>query len=165
MALTKPGNPPITSSNRSAYDHKVWLEALVDQVELLQWFIGELISEGVTAWWKAGHAAPSVTGLDTTVTVAAGAGFYANVPFRKYSSSGVEILATVTHPRIDKVCWDAQNENLVAVQGTAAASPAAPAVPTNYVEIAEVYVRVGSTTIKAADDSTNSYMTDTRDFV
>lgn len=170
MAFTSPGNPPITSGDRTASVHKSWLEEFVAAFELVQWFLSQELAGGATGIWAYGSVGydscvPSVTGLDMVVTVAAGAGFYGGVPWRKDISSNVAVVAPVSNPRIDLVAWDAENSTLVLVNGTEAASPSAPALPTNHVEICQVYNRVGETVIKSTDDSTNGYITNTRTFV
>ncbi|HOB90345.1 MAG TPA: hypothetical protein PKG74_03395 [Candidatus Colwellbacteria bacterium] len=65
--------------------------------------------------------------------------------------------APSSNPRIDLLCIDSAGA-LSIVQGTEAASPSAPTYPAGKYVIAEVYLRVGATSIKNTDDSTNGYI-------
>ncbi len=73
--------------------------------------------------------------------------------------------APSTNPRIDLVVIDNAG-TVTIVQGTENASPAVPAYPKDKIVICEVYNRVGETSIKDADDSTNGYIqNDVRPFI
>lgn len=65
--------------------------------------------------------------------------------------------APSTNPRIDILTMDSSG-TLAITQGVEAGSPVAPAYPTNKLVLCEVYNRVGETSIKDADDSTNGYI-------
>lgn len=71
------------------------------------------------------------------------------------------MVAPSTNPRIDVVEITQENDYNI-VTGSEAASPSAPSVSANCLKLAEIYHRVGSTSIKNTDDSTNSYITDSR---
>ena len=171
MAFSNPGNPPISSGDRTASAHKAWLEKVAAAMELMQWFMAQDMGGGGTGWWAYGSvgydsAKPAVTGLDTTVTVGVGAGFYGGVPFRNAAESSVEIPAPVSDGRIDLVAWDAKSSLLKRIAGTEASTPAAPALPTDHVEVCRVRCRVGQTVILSSDtDAGEGYITDTRSFV
>jgi hypothetical protein len=69
-------------------------------------------------------------------------------------------VVPATNPRIDAIGIGEDGEWEV-VTGTEAASPVAPALSSGTVPLCEIYFRVGSTSIKDSDDSTNAYITDT----
>lgn len=73
--------------------------------------------------------------------------------------------APTTNPRIDLVTIDSAG-TIAITQGTEAASPSAPAYPATKLVLAEVYNRVGETSIKDASDGTNGYVyNDVRPFL
>lgn len=74
------------------------------------------------------------------------------------------ISAPSTHPRIDVV--QISNVGTISIKtGSEGASPSAPLVDTNNLKLAEIYCRVGMSSIKDTDDSTNGYITDARTYV
>ena len=73
------------------------------------------------------------------------------------------LVAPVANPRIDLV--QISKLNVVTVkEGAENASPVAPTVDTDNIALAQIYHRVGETSIKDTDDSTNGYITDVRSF-
>lgn len=72
-------------------------------------------------------------------------------------NSGVMTAPTV-NPRIDLIVYDTGGAVIAVRTGTEAASPSAPTPTTGDVVLAKIYHRVGSTSIKEQDDSTNSYV-------
>lgn len=73
--------------------------------------------------------------------------------------------APITNPRIDILTIDSAGI-LAITQGTEAASPTAPAYPSDKLVLCEVYNRVGETSIKDASDGTNGYIyNDVRPFL
>ena len=87
---------------------------------------------------------------DMTVAVAAGLvriGGY----FAYYAGANVTIAAAdSTNPRIDTVCCD-YNGTVSRVAGTAATLPVPPDVPANSIQLAQVYVQAGATSIGAGN--------------
>ncbi|MHC1701479.1 MAG: hypothetical protein AB9900_10930 [Humidesulfovibrio sp.] len=61
------------------------------------------------------------------------------------------ITAPVTHPRIDRVVIDRITGAVSVVEGTEAASPAAPAIPTGKLPVAQVLLATDTTAITNAD--------------
>ena len=47
----------------------------------------------------------------------------------------------------------------------ASATPAEPTLPSNHAPVAYVYLRVGGTSIKSIDDTTNHYIVDARTYI
>jgi hypothetical protein len=75
------------------------------------------------------------------------------------------ITAPASHPRIDILTIDSSG-TLAITQGTEAASPVVPSYPTNKAVLCEIYNRVGETSVKDADDSSNGYISnDVRPFI
>ncbi|MCA9416652.1 MAG: hypothetical protein KC917_10290 [Candidatus Omnitrophica bacterium] len=66
-----------------------------------------------------------------------------------------------TNPRIDAIGIGEDGEWEI-VTGTEDPSPTAPSLSATTVPLCEIFFRVGSTSIKDTDDSTNAYITDTR---
>lgn len=121
---------------------------LIDQVA------AALAGDGVLS--GMGVAAQSTP--DMTVAVAAGQvriGGY----FAAYAGANVTITtADSTNPRFDLICCD-YNGTVSRVGGTAAALPVPPAIPANSIELAQVYVPAGVTSI------TNAMIVDKRPVV
>lgn len=67
-------------------------------------------------------------------------------------------------PRIDLVEID-QDGSINIKTGNEAGIPSAPTVSAGATELAEIYHRVGESSIKDTDDSTNGYITDTRNIL
>lgn len=65
--------------------------------------------------------------------------------------------APSSNPRIDIVTIDSAG-TIAITQGSEAASPVAPSYPFNKLVICEVYNRVGETSIKTNDDTSNGYI-------
>lgn len=83
----------------------------------------------------------------------------------------ISIPAPSANPRIDRIDFvrglgvNSVPGGPTRTAGTEAASPVAPAAPDNSIPLATVYCRVGMTSVKDADDSTNGYITDARVFL
>jgi hypothetical protein len=65
--------------------------------------------------------------------------------------------APISHPRIDILTID-NTGTLAITQGTEASSPVVPSYPANKAVLCEIYNRVGETSVKDSDDSTNGYI-------
>lgn len=77
------------------------------------------------------------------------------------STTSATFVAPVTNPRID--IMQISTAGVVSIKaGTENASPSAPSVDAGNLKLAEIYHRVGETSIKNTDDSTNGYITDSR---
>jgi hypothetical protein len=105
-----------------------------------------------------------------TVRVNAGSGIASGMPvsLSAYYDTTV-IVAPTANPRIDVVEIGVNPKTgisgILVVTGIEAGSPSAPSVTTGYYKLAEIYCRVGMTSIKDTDDSTNGYITDARRFL
>jgi hypothetical protein len=69
--------------------------------------------------------------------------------------------APTSNPRIDAV-GVRQSGEWVVDTGTESSSPVAPTLGVDTVPLADIYFRVGSTSIKTVDDGVNAYVIDTR---
>lgn len=99
---------------------------------------------------------------DMTVSVNAGdaivAGVFCGV---KAATNSATVTAPTTNPRIDIV--QLATDGTISIKaGTENASPSAPTVDSGNMKLAELYLRVGATSIKNSDDATNGYITDAR---
>lgn len=102
---------------------------------------------------------------DMTVRVLVGAGVASGEPvalIEAYDTGAIE--APTGDPRIDLVEID-QDGAIHVVEGSEASSPEAPATTSGRMALAQIYLRVGATSIKDADDSTNGYITDARSYL
>ena len=101
---------------------------------------------------------------DMTVKVQSGSGIVsATGVVLSADTNTATLVAPVSNPRIDLV--QISKLNVISVKGGAeAGSPSSPTVDTDNIELAEIYHRVGETSIKDADDASNGYITDTRSF-
>ena len=97
-----------------------------------------------------------------TVKVSPGSGLVSGQPVCVLATTNTgTITGPSGNPRIDIVQVD--QYGVVSVKaGTEAGSPAAPSVDSGKVKLAEVYLRVGASSIKDTDDATNGYITDSR---
>ena len=68
--------------------------------------------------------------------------------------------APITNPKIDLLYYDVSSAALGITAGSEGSSPSAPSIPNpkTQIPIVLIYHRVGSTSIKNTDDSTNSYI-------
>lgn len=159
-------DPPITlSGSKKASDHKAWLEGVVDYLQLMAKLVTRFIGDGdgIVAYGSVGTDSYKTVATDPVsmkVTVLEGMGFHEYEPFELASdwTSG-DLMAPVGNPRIDTVSVDPADGSVTITAGSEAASPSAPSTPTGEVKIAEIYHRVAETAIKDSDDSTNGYIT------
>ena len=101
-----------------------------------------------------------------TVRVRPGIGYIDDTKVEKTTdTNSAAIVAPITNPRIDLITIDVQG-NVAIVTGTEMISPIAPTYPSSKIVLAEVYLRVGATSIKNTDDTSNGYISkDTRPVV
>ena len=99
---------------------------------------------------------------DLTVAVSTGAAFVAGVLTSAAATASLSgFAAPASDPRIDIV--QISDAGVVSRKaGTEAGSPSAPSVDSGNLKLAEVYNRVGQTSVKDTDDASNGYITDSR---
>jgi hypothetical protein len=98
-----------------------------------------------------------------TVVIGAGCGVVEGQPVQTAADT-LTFSGPSANPRIDLVTIT-QYGVATAVTGAEGAIPSAPALPAGSMTLAQIYHRVGELSIKDADDSTNGYITDKRDFI
>jgi hypothetical protein len=101
---------------------------------------------------------------DMTVEISTGAGLVAGQTVGVGAAVDTAAMtAPAANPRIDLVQID-QSGSVEVKTGTEAGSPVAPTVDADALALATIYHRVGSTSIKNSDDSSNSYIIDARSY-
>lgn len=116
--------------------------------------VNKLRDDAFASSWLLAHEQTS-PGL--TLKVENGTCYINNVRIDYAGGNSASFTAPVTNPRIDLLSIDISG-TLVRTAGTEAVSPVAPTLPTNQMAIAQIYNRVGQTSIKDTDDSTNGYI-------
>jgi hypothetical protein len=98
-----------------------------------------------------------------------GGRFYEGGTYKEFSLDGnLDVTTTASgtfsapsvNPKIDLLYYDTATNALAITAGAEGASPVAPTIPdpAKKIPVALIYHRVGSTSIKDTDDSTNSYI-------
>jgi len=124
--------------------------------------VNKLRDDAFASSWLLAH---EQTSPDLTLKVENGTCYINNTRIDFAGGNSPSFTAPVTNPRIDILSLNSSG-TLVRTAGTEAVSPSAPVEPTNSIIIAYVYNRVGQTSIKDIDDSTNGYVyKDTRQFL
>lgn len=99
-----------------------------------------------------------------TVDITAGSACVAGQVTALRADTTLTFTAPTTNPRIDSIQID-QEGNIETVAGTESATPSAPSVDADAFKIAEIYHRVGETSVKDSDDASNGYITDSRTYI
>ena len=167
-------NPMSDTGDREASSTLAWLEEFRKALQVVQWTINTVIGggDGVMAYGTdeddSGLVA-AVTVPNMTIKIRPFAGFVANVPFRVPDELVTAALtAPSTNPRIDAVVARALpglEGEFDILEGTEASSPTAPSPAEDEILLAWIHHRVGETSIKDADDSTNGYIEDKRTWI
>lgn len=155
---------PVASSKLNLWDDRI-----ETALELIEFFIAQ-------AWGGGSGVLRNATADDLAVKALSPAGLSAEVragyaiigrfPYKLGATTQtVPITAPVTNPRRDLVQARLGTWDISVKTGSEAASPVAPAVDTDAIALAEIYCRVGMTSIKDADDATNGYLIDVRSFL
>jgi hypothetical protein len=114
--------------------------------------------------YRNSFAAAQTDPVSLSVDVSGGGGFVSGQPIGTMTTQQVTVVAPVTNPRIDLIYVD--QLGVIAVQtGTEAASPVAPAAPTDTLGLWQIYNTTAQTSIKDTDDATNGYLTDVRAYI
>ena len=137
--------PPSGSTNDSvgAADRH-WQKGYFDELPNYNEYLAESTGYGIVS-----GCTPSISEL--TVNVAAGVVHLANGTRKELAASTVTLdAADASNPRIDLVYITAAGA-VAKVTGTAAATPSAPALPTDGISVAQVSVAANATTGTMAD--------------
>ena len=171
MSLYLPGHPPVSTQNRKSNSTKAWLE---DQADLIArgFQILAVLNGGLTgrvAYLSVGQNSLAVEGQgDLTVEVQTGLGFFEGIPLGLDAVQSITVGVPVTNDRIDRVSWDVLNKVAVLTVGVESATPSAPGVPENHLDLATILAR--TTMLKVlepgdSDDSTNAVVTNADNFI
>ncbi len=155
---------PVTSSKLNVWDDR--MEAAIELVHFLlnqAWGGGSGVVRGATDH-DLETVATSSPGL--SVEVKPGYAFIAQFPYKlDTTTETADVTPPTSQPRIDLVQARLATWDVGIKTGTEAASPEAPAPDEDCIALAELYLRVGMTSIKDEDDGTNGYITDARQFL
>lgn len=94
---------------------------------------------------------------DLTLAISPGKCFFKKTLVDYAGGNTANFTAPSSDPRID-LLYLTEAGVLTILTGTEAASPTAPSIPENTFPICYVYNRVGQTSVKETDDSTNGYI-------
>ena len=101
-----------------------------------------------------------------SVSVKPGYAFVSKMPYRlSAATQSADFAAPATNPRIDLVQARLATWDVSVKQGLESATPVAPAVDTDAIPLAQIYLRVGMSSVKDADDTVNGYVIDARNFL
>lgn len=124
--------------------------------------VNKLRDDAYASSWLLAH---EQTSPDLTLKVENGVYYLNGIRIDFAGGNSPSFTAPATNPRIDILSIDLTG-TLVRTAGTEAVSPVAPTEPINSILIAQIYNRVGQTSIKDTDDSTNGYIyKDVRNFI
>ena len=155
------GEQPVASAKLNTWDNRI--EAALSLAFLL-----------LHQTWDGVNGVVPVPGLDDllvgetdppgmSVAVAPGYALIDGEPFHLAAPVTVgPIAAPSGEPRVDIVQARLTDWAITVKPGQEAASPTAPQADSDAIVLAEVFVRVGATSILDADDSVNGYVTDVR---
>jgi len=155
---------PVASNKLNTWDDQIEQSLeLVNEILSLAWGGGDGVLRAATPKdLKVEANSPQ----DMTVIVRAGRAFISKFIYKlAIDSTSPPFTAPVADPRIDLVQATLSNWTISVKQGTEAASPSPPTVDSDSIALAEVFLRVGMTSIKDVDDSTNGFITDVRKFL
>ncbi len=155
---------PVASSKLNLWDDRI-----ESGLELMHFFLAQTsggvdgVLRGVTADDLDVQASSPVS-----LSVEAQPG-YASISDFPYHLSAVtssgDLVAPTTDDRIDLVQARLGTWDISVKTGTEAPSPSAPSPDADAIALAELYLRPAMTSIKDADDATNGYIVDVRDFL
>jgi hypothetical protein len=171
-----PSTPPVyTNNDVGALSHLNWLFDVYHMFKAVHFMARMLFGadDGVVAFAASGSPPVPTTSLQVQaestpsmrVEVLPGAAMMSdNIFYLDSKWTSDTLAAPSSNPRIDIVEVSA-DDNLVKVKtGAESGSPAAPSVDAGYLKIAEIYHTTTETVIKDADDASNGYITDSRDY-
>lgn len=155
---------PVSSSKLNMWDDRI--EAALELIHFLlsqAWGGGNGVIRGATTDdLKVVPTAP----VSLAAEVKPGYAFIARFPFKLAAAQQTgAVTPPTTHPRIDVVQARLDTWDVSIKQGTESASPVAPAIDTNAIALARLYLRPGMTSIKVTDDTVNGYILDARTYV
>jgi hypothetical protein len=155
---------PVASSKLNLWDDRIESALELTEFLLLQVWGGNSGVLRRPAVDDLAVKALSPAGL--SVQVRAGYAMINSYPYKLAAATQtVPLAAPVTNPRKDIVQARLANWDVSVKTGTEAASPTTPAADTDCIALAEVYCRVGMTSVKDTSDGVNGYIIDVRKFL
>lgn len=155
---------PVASSKLNAWDDNVEnaLE-LLHNILALAWGGGDGVIRAAT---EGDLEVVANAPADLNVTVRAGRAFISKYIYKlAEDTTAGPVTPPVSNPRIDLVQAELGNWTVSIATGEESADPSPPSLSADCIALAEIYLRVGMTCIKDADDSENGYIIDARTFV
>jgi hypothetical protein len=155
---------PVASSKLNTWDDRI--ESALELACFLlsqAWGGGDGVIRKVTDY-DLKVVATATPGL--SVEVKSGYAFISKFPYKLDAATQTAgVTPPVTQPRIDLVQARLETWDVSIKTGTESASPTAPVPDTDCMALAQLYLRVGMTSIKNTNDSVNGYIIDARTFI
>lgn len=155
---------PVASSKLNGWDDNVESAfELLHNILALAWGGGDGVIRGAT---DGDLEVVANSPPDLSVTVRAGRAFISKFIYKlAEDTSAGPVPPPVSNPRIDLVQADLANWTVLIATGEESSNPTPPTPSADCIALAEIYLRVGMTCIKNADDSENGYIIDARTFL
>ncbi len=159
---------PVDGGDRTAQSHRDWLNEVWIELKAIRRVVSSLSGwdDGVVCGGDNGLNSLKVqatTAPSMAVEILAGEAIISKAA---YSLESLDTTSTMTapsgNPRIDTVQVNLFTNAIEVLTGVEAGSPSAPAISADSIKIAEIFHRVGETSIEDADDASNGYITDAR---
>lgn len=155
---------PVASSKLNQWDDRI-----ESALELAFFLLNQ-------AWGGGSGVVRGATGQDLKVTatspasmaveVKPGYAFISRMPYRVGVSGDLYVsVAPALYPRIDLIQAKLDGWQLTLKHGLESPTPSTPAVDTDCIALAKLYLRPGLTCVQDADDGTNGYIIDMRTFL
>jgi hypothetical protein len=155
---------PVASSKLNAWDDNVEsaLE-LLHNILALAWGGGDGVIRAAT---EGDLEVVANSPPDLSVTVRSGRAFISKFIYKlAEDTTAGPVTPPVSNPRIDLVQAELANWIVSVATGEESADPSPPSPSVDCIALAQIYLRVGMTCIKDADDSVNGYIVDVRTFL
>ena len=155
---------PVASSKLNSWDDRIESSLeLIFELLTLAWGGGDGVLRGAAVDDLSVFATVAES---MSVEVRPGLAFISKFPYRLVSATQtVDVVAPVSDPRIELVQARLSTWDVSIKEGTESATPVAPSPDSDALALGELFLRVGMTSIKDVDDSTNGYITDVRVFL
>jgi hypothetical protein len=151
----------VSSLNVGSEASNTRFDAVRVAMKLLGRFLGA--GDGVFAYGAVGtdsYKTQATDPVSMTVEVLEGIGSRSDQFFELAADwTSATLSAPSADPRIDTVSANETTGAITITTGSEASSPSAPATPAGHVKLAEIFHRVGESSIKDADDASNGYIT------
>lgn len=119
---------------------------------------GDTLSDSM----KVRETAPASMQVDVNIGLVCA---FETVVRKRLLTRTAAMVAPTANPVIYLVQYNVSTQAVTLKAGVEAAEPVAPITDNDCIPLATVYLRVGATSVKETDDSTNGYITDARVFL